>query len=805
MIRGLLLLLISLQACHKSQESASPLSASVQDTQLAADTQTNEEAALRLPPKFLMILPQEAKAQVGDRLPLSCLAEFPYSVRRDITTLVHWSVEAEDLAKIDSSGNLAVMAPGEVLVTADYRGVSTSRKVTLTERTVRQLLIFPQDLSLELPATVGRYESRSFVLEAYGLFSDGQLTDMSQQCQWVWTGGNGLSALEPKGKFRATAAGEYVFHVTCLNFSAERKVSVHYGTKKPKSLTIPEGPLVLSKGESHSFSVILTYSDGSVETVTQSAELSGGESLVSRQGAQLRAIGSGDAIILVRQSGLTAELPLHVSPARPTALRFQPTGFSLQIGTRFPVRVYADMSDGTAEEVTSGTSLRSLAEAHFRVPADSFSIEGVQAGTGQLEASYKGVTATAPVVVGAAVLDKLTVEPERLEVVAGLTTSYRVWGHLTDGQWIELTAVATAVPLSLSRAEVPAGQKGQVLGKTQGTTSLSVTYIDPDGRNLTTTAGLSVLPAQLVSMSLEPSESSVAMGRVQEFRVRGLYTDQSEQDLTEKVEVMANVQGPLYAPVARIFLTSSGRIRLQSTAVGAMELQVKMGSFTDSSTLTVTEKVLDDLYIQRLALSGPSGQISKGQSARFRAFAVFSDQTSEDVTTSGSGFTSTWTPPAAARADFADSNGDKLFTALSEGDAQFSLQYTGSRGTRSATFNIGVYTACSAPGHVDSYYCYYLGNVAESCTATCSAQGRLPHPATLEAIGSSGTSDACNRVLTNGFRSAMSNFNYAASAPAGIGCAIFTLSDLNLGIREGTRVTNDAASAADFRRVCACQ
>jgi hypothetical protein len=327
---------------------------------------------------------------------------------------------------------------------------------------------------------------------------------------------------------------------------------------------------------------------------------------------------------------------------------------------------------------------------------------------------------------------------------------------------------------------------------------------------LTATAPLIVLPAQLVTMSLEPSAASLALGRSQEFRVRGLYTDQSEQDLSDKVQVMANVLAP-HAPVAKIFFTSTGRIRLQSTAVGSMVLEVKLGTFTDSSTLTVTDKVLEDLYIQRLGTFQGQGRIYKSETTRFKAIAIFSDLTEEDVTVDGADFTSTWTLPPSSIATLENalgqnSNTEKLFTALSEGDAMFSVTYTSAtRGTRSATFNIGVYTTCSSPGFVDSYYCYYLGQEGESCTATCNAVGRSNHPATISAIGHSGSSESCNRVLTHGFRSAFTNFNYAASAPEGIGCSIFTLSDLNLGLRESTRTTTNDAFAADFRRVCACQ
>jgi len=763
-----------------------------------------EELISKVPPKELMITPGDYTLKAGERIALSCIGIFPYNVRRPLTTGIEWKIAPEGRARIDERGFFEALQPGPVQVTATYKGVSQDVQYTIEEATLSQILIFPENVSVTLEPIANGYMPKVIDLETYGLSTDGLLQSYTQDCTWN-SEDERLSIGTQPGSFTARVEGKFRVKVECQGLEATKTIVVQYGMKVPDRIDFVGGPYTMAKGESRTFAVRVTYTDESSELLSTGLSFSGIEGVARVEGGQLLGLQVGEALFRVRFGTLEATSALQVTPARVTALRIQPDGLSLARGKSSPLQVIATFSDGTSEDVSSAASVTAEQANVFSVTGYPLQINALANGATQMRVSFGGLNAFAAVTVGDPVLERLEVEPSAIQVTAGYSVTFKVWGVFSNGSRSELTEVASATTLQLSRAEVPTGVKGRLDGKTQGQTTLSVTFIDTSGRNVSGTASVTVQPPILTSLIMDPDSASEPLGRSRDFRVRGRYSDNTEADLTATAQIMVDVTSSGYSRAATLNLLSSGRIRMQGIAVGTMALIARVDGLTATAVYTATEKVLEDLQIIRTSSYSNAAYILRGDTATFRASAIYSDQTTEDVTASGNGNTVSWTAPPAAVASLSDSSGQKLFTALAEGDAQFSVLVSGPKGSRSAVFNIGVYTPCTSPGQLAAYFCVYLGASGASCATTCQAQSRTYHPATLSYLGSAGSSDTCPWILNNLFRASMSSFNYGATSSAGVGCSIYSLSGINIGLRESVRATTEDAAAANFRRVCACQ
>ncbi len=124
--------------------------------------------------------------------------------------------------------------------------------------------------------------------------------------------------------------------------------------------------------------------------------------------------------------------------------------------------------------------------------------------------------------------------------------------------------------------------------------------------------------ATLTSISVTPTNPSIAKGTSQQFTATGTYSDNSTRDLTTTVTWTS-----FSTSIATI---NSGGLGT-AVAVGSTTVNASSGKVTGSTTLTVTDASLASIEITPV---DPS--IAKGTTKQFTATGVFSDSTTQDLT-----------------------------------------------------------------------------------------------------------------------------------------------------------------------------
>jgi hypothetical protein len=137
--------------------------------------------------------------------------------------------------------------------------------------------------------------------------------------------------------------------------------------------------------------------------------------------------------------------------------------------------------------------------------------------------------------------------------------------------------------------------------------------------SLTDTTQLTVVAANLVSISVTPTPSSIAVGTAQQFSAVGSFNDGSTQLLTSVTWSSSS------SSVATI--NSSGLATAVGT--GTATITATSGSVTGTAALTVT-----GASVTAITVTPANSNMPVGTTKQFTATASFSDGSSQDVTAS---------------------------------------------------------------------------------------------------------------------------------------------------------------------------
>jgi len=145
--------------------------------------------------------------------------------------------------------------------------------------------------------------------------------------------------------------------------------------------------------------------------------------------------------------------------------------------------------------------------------------------------------------------------------------------------------------------------------------------------------------AQLVALSITPSNASIAKNTNQPFTATGIYSDNTTQDLTTSVtwtsadSNIAMVDNSAETSLADALMASSTNsprhthTYFYGRTSGRTTIYASWRGTSGSATLTVTPATLVSM-----AVTPPNSSIADGTSQQFTATGTFSDNTTQDIT-----------------------------------------------------------------------------------------------------------------------------------------------------------------------------
>jgi uncharacterized protein YjdB len=261
----------------------------------------------------------------------------------------------------------------------------------------------------------------------------------------------------------------------------------------------------------------------------------------------------------------------------------------------------------------------------------------------------------------------IAVTPANRSVALGTAQQFAATGTYSNAKTKDLTAMATWSSSDTTAATVSnaAGSVGLVSALAAGSTTITASFGGMQGAT-----ALTVTSATLVALEVAPANPSIALGTSCGFHATGVFSDATTQDMTTQVDWESSDTS-----LATVSNAAGQSGLAMSVAIGSPTISATLGTISGSAVLTVTSAVLVSVQVTPV---DPS--VALGTQQQFTATGVFSDSTTQDLTSQAAWDSSS---PAATVSSIAPDFGRAQSTAV--GATTISATFAGIGGATSLT------------------------------------------------------------------------------------------------------------------------
>jgi uncharacterized protein YjdB len=256
----------------------------------------------------------------------------------------------------------------------------------------------------------------------------------------------------------------------------------------------------------------------------------------------------------------------------------------------------------------------------------------------------------------AATLVSVAVTPATSTIAIGATQQLVATAAYTDGSARDVTTKAAWTSASNAIATVNAS--GVVIGVSAGTTTMTAAF---EGKSAT--ASITVLPAKLIAIALQPATATLNIGNTLQYAVIGSFDNNTTRDITAASSFSA-----VTPAIATISATGLATAKTQGTT----GIVATSGGLSANASLTVLPAT-----VVSLALTPATTTFQVGATRQLAAVATYSDGKTVDVTA-----TSTYVSATPA---FVTINNSGLITAVAAGSSTLTATFAGKTATAQAT------------------------------------------------------------------------------------------------------------------------
>lgn len=435
----------------------------------------------------------------------------------------------------------------------------------------------------------------------------------------------------------------------------------------------PTNP-VIAAGTTQRLTAMGIYSDGSKNDLTATVTWSTASAMIATianvaadSNAVVTAVAPGTIVITATAGNISGTTTLTVTAATLVSIEVTPTAPSAPLGTIVQFTATGTYSDSSTQDLTKTvvwSSSTPEVAAMSSAPDGAGLAAALGAGATAITASAGSVSGSTTLNVTAATLVAIEVAPTNPSMAKGTILQLTATGIYSDNTTVDLSSQVNWSSSTNTIAMV--SSTGQATANAIGTTTMTAALGDVAGTTL-----LTVTSAVLVAIDVTPSLPSIAQGTRQQFAATAIYSDSSTEDLTAAVTWTSSDE-----TIAVLSNASGSQGLATSLAPGTATIKATLGNIAMSTVLTVTDATLVSLEITP---STPT--LPKGLPQQFFATGIYSDDTSQDLTTQA-----TWSssdPAIAAISNAAASQG--LATSLLPGTTTISATMAGMTGSTTLT------------------------------------------------------------------------------------------------------------------------
>lgn len=607
---------------------------------------------------------------VGNTVKLTASGTFSDGSKNDISAKATWVSSDVAIATVSVAGVATAVAPGTVAIKATFEGKDSTVIIKVTTPAV-----VLSSLSVTAPfATLATGASLSLV--ATGTYSDGSKKDVSSTTTWT-TSDATVAMVSGAGTVSGVAAGKVTIKAAFSGMEGTVKLTVTVAPLALVMLDVTIDDASVPKGAKVQMIATATYADNSKKDLSATVTWTSSApnlATIANDGL-VTTLGTGTVTFTATLDGKTATESITITSAELDSIQVTPALPSMAAGNKqkfVATGTYTDASKHIITEEVDWTTSSAAIATISGARGSKGTATGVAKGTVTISASFAGKTGSTSMTVTDAILTAITVTPNKPVIADGTTLELHATGTFSDNSTKDLTSDVTWTTSSAAIATVSnaAGSDGLVTGVAPGTVTITASL---SGKSHG--AVIRVTDAVLSSISLTPLDTSIAIGTTKQFKAIGIFTDESQQDVTKKVSWVSSE--PTLASIA-----NGGEKLGLATALkaGQTVIRASLSGKTASTTLTVTAASLASITITASPMT-----IAKGTTTQFIATGNYTDGSKQIITEQV-----TWESSATNVATISNSQNDGLATGIGTGTTTIKATLSGTSVTATLTVTSAV-------------------------------------------------------------------------------------------------------------------
>ena len=570
----------------------------------------------------LELLPAIAEVPAGTTQQYQLFGLFSDGSSKDFTEFASYQSSNPGSTSIDDKGLATVHfdSGDDITIAATYNGDSATAILKVTSSLLDHLEITPASQTIPV-GHKGRLQVRA-------VYTDGKAVDINQQAIWSVSDGN-IASVDNTDAHSGVVLGIGVGEVT-VTASYQGQIATNITKVTAATLTsvsISPATTTLPAGASQQYHLIALFSDGSSknvssETAWQSSDIN--TASIDNSGLAL-AQQIGGTTITGSYDGMTASANLTVTNPALQAIQITPVEPSRPLHSKGQFTAIAFYANGDTSDITQQATWASSAPFVISIYTSGSLAGGVSAdklGSSDISVSFSGLTSTTTATVTNLLITKLILTPVEADVPVGSSQQYHLFALYSDGSSENITAFASFQSSDSNSTSIDENGLATVHYDSGDEITITATYSSESA-----TATIHVTSALLDRLEITPATQTIAVGNKSRLQVRAFYSDGKIIDLNRQATWslddynIASVGNDSDDHAGVVLGLSAGTVTVTASYQGK----------TATNTTHVSAATLDHVVIN------PANEtVPVGISLKYQMFAIYSDSSSIDVTSSTS-------------------------------------------------------------------------------------------------------------------------------------------------------------------------
>ena len=599
---------------------------------------------------------------------LTATGDYSDGTSKDLTASVAWTSSDASVATVSAAGVVTTLAQGSAKITGTLSGVSGSITLTVNAPIISKLVVSSTSTSIA-PGTTVQFTATGTLTTGATENATGLVTWTSSNPSVVSINVNGALGL---AMGLTTGTSTITASITTSSGTVSQSAVLTVTSATLTSISVTPTNALIPLGTVQQFTATGTFSDNSTQDITGTVVWSASPASVASITVSGLATGKdiGSFTVTATSGAINNTVTASVNAKDLVSIAVLPADSTIAQNTTEQFSAIGTFSDGSTHNLTSEVAWTSSNTVAASIGGSTGVAKGLSPGTTTITATLGTVTGNTTLDVTNATIVSISVTPTGRTIAPTTELSFTATGTFSDSSTQVITTDSTWTSSDTAVATV--GPEGVATAVAAGTTNITAAFGGKSGSSL-----LTVSSVTLKSIAVAPPAAVLAPASTLSYTATGTFSDGSTANVTDSVTWSSSATN-----VASI--SSFGQVTGQSA--GTATITAQQGSVSGTAAL-----VVDSSTLSQLQVTPATATVAAETATQFNAIGVFSDNSTQNLTSSVS-----WTSSPASVATVSNASPTKgLATGVAAGKSTITALFSTLSGAATLTVTDATLTSIS--------------------------------------------------------------------------------------------------------------